>query len=267
MADSTPRLLERKSFVVITGASRGIGKQIATKFAAALSNTSFFLLLARNVAALEDLASVLMTSHPGVQVSCRKFDQGILDQDIFDTLFVSVLKEHGLKIDDFEQSVIVHNCATVGDVSKNALEMTEVTPLQKFFEINVTGMILLNSAFFKTFGTVKNRLIVNITSESSKIPYPSMSIYCASKAARDMFFRVLAAEDPSIRVLTYSPGPCDTDMLANIRDKSCGELSGVLKNYYNEGKVLSCEASVDKMIAFLNKNTFKNAEAILGESD
>ncbi|XP_069111570.1 sepiapterin reductase-like [Argopecten irradians] len=263
MADATSPLLDKKSFVVIAGASRGLGKSIATKLVTELPRTSFFLFLARNNATLEALAGDLMTSHPGVRIGWRKFDQGILEQNIFDTLLVDVLKEYELKVDDFEQSVIVHNCATVGDVSKWAWEMTEVTPLQKFFEINVTGMILLNSAFLKTFGKTKSRLVVNITSDNSKIPYPSMSVYCASKAARDMFFRVMVAEDPSIRVLSYSPGPCDTDLLAYTRDTCTSkDLGGDLKNFYSEGKVLSCDTSIDKLIAFLKKNTFKNAEYV-----
>ena len=38
------------------------------------------------------------------------------------------------------------------------------------------------------------------------------------KAARDMFFKVLAAEEPSIRVLNYAPGPIDTDMQTYLRE-------------------------------------------------
>ena len=32
------------------------------------------------------------------------------------------------------------------------------------------------------------------------------------KAARESYFRVLAAENPDLRILNYSPGPVDTDM-------------------------------------------------------
>ncbi|XP_060086179.1 sepiapterin reductase-like [Ylistrum balloti] len=263
MADSESGLLEKKSFVVVTGASRGLGKSIASKLVAALPRSSFFLFLSRNNAAQEIIAAELMKSFPGVQIGCRKYDQGLLEQMVFDRLFVDVLNDYALKVSDFEQSIVVHNCATVGDVSKCAWEMTDVKSLQKFFDINVTGMILLNSAFFETFRETKSRLIVNITSDNSKVPYPTMSTYCASKAARDMFFRVLVSEDPSVRVLSYSPGPCDTDMLANVRDKSSNhELAGDLKNFYNEGKVLSCDTSAEKLVAFLKKNTFKNAEYV-----
>lgn len=33
-----------------------------------------------------------------------------------------------------------------------------------------------------------------------------------------MFFKVLAAEEPTIRVLNYAPGPLDTDMQTCLRE-------------------------------------------------
>jgi sepiapterin reductase len=40
------------------------------------------------------------------------------------------------------------------------------------------------------------------------------------KAARNMFFRTLAVEEPNIRVLNYAPGPCETDMQKDCREKT-----------------------------------------------
>lgn len=45
-------------------------------------------------------------------------------------------------------------------------------------------------------------------------------VYILGKAARDMFFRVLALEYPDIRVLNYAPGPCDTDMQKKCREET-----------------------------------------------
>lgn len=181
MAAATPRLLERKSFVAITGASRGLGRSIASKLVARFPPSSFFVFLARSIGALDELAAELSTSFPGVQIRTRQFDQGKLDQNIFDHLFVDILKDNNLSATDFDQAVIVHNCATLGDVSKYAWEMTDVTSLETFYDINVTGTILLNSTFLTTFSKAKNKLIVNITSDNSKIPYPTMSVYCSCK--------------------------------------------------------------------------------------
>ena len=49
-----------------------------------------------------------------------------------------------------------------------------------------------------------------------------MGMYAVSKAARDAYLRVLASENPSMRVLSYAPGPIDTqmihDLIANVAD-------------------------------------------------
>jgi len=47
---------------------------------------------------------------------------------------------------------------------------------------------------------------VNISSLCALQPFRSWALYCSGKAARDMMFRVLAAEEPDVRVLNYAPG-------------------------------------------------------------
>ena len=47
-----------------------------------------------------------------------------------------------------------------------------------------------------------------------------ISFVHAGKAAREMFFKVMALENPDIRVVSYAPGPLKTDMFYCIRDNS-----------------------------------------------
>jgi sepiapterin reductase len=65
----------------------------------------------------------------------------------------------------------------------------------------------------------KPHVFVNISSLAALQPFPTWSLYCASKAFRDMLVRGLADEsDPArVRALSYAPGPCDTDMQGDIR--------------------------------------------------
>ena len=76
-------------------------------------------------------------------------------------------------------------------------------------------MILLNAAFMRFISAMSSKVtvkIINITSLCAVEPFKSWGLYCTSKAGRDMLFRVLAAEDPDVRVVSYSPGPLDTGM-------------------------------------------------------
>ncbi|XP_060075590.1 sepiapterin reductase-like [Ylistrum balloti] len=263
MSATVPAILEKKSFVVVTGAGRGLGRSIASKLVEKLPTSSFFVFLSPRNTGQESLASELSTSHPRVQIRTQDFDQGEMNQTIFDAIFIDILRRDGLEPNEFDQTILVHNSAIVGDVSKCTWDLTEVTSLVRLFDVNLVGMILLNSSFLKTFSEVASRVIVNVTSGNAIRPYKTMSTYCTAKAARDMFFRVLASEDPTIRVLTYSPGHVDTDMLKYVRDNTVDkELSEKIKVAYTEGRVQSCDSSAEKLIAILEKNTFENASYV-----
>lgn len=49
-------------------------------------------------------------------------------------------------------------------------------------------------------------MVVNISSLCALKPFKSWTLYCTGKAARDMMFKVLAVEEPDVRVLNYAPG-------------------------------------------------------------
>ncbi|XP_069113510.1 sepiapterin reductase-like [Argopecten irradians] len=263
MANSVPDILEKKSFVVVTGVGRGLGRSIASKLVAKLPTASFFVFLSPSNTGQESLVSELSMSHPDVRIRTRAFDQGEMDQTVFDHIFVDILKTDNLEVRGFEQVIIVHNCALVGDVTKWTWDLTDVTSLVRLFNVNVVGMILLNSTFLNMFSEVKSRVVINVTSGNAIRPYKTMSTYCTAKAARDMYFRVLSSEDPSIRVLSYSPGHVDTKMLTYVRDNTIDkDLSNRIKAAYTDGRVLSCDASAEKMIAILEKNTFENASYV-----
>ncbi|XP_033761323.1 uncharacterized protein LOC117343119 isoform X2 [Pecten maximus] len=83
------------------------------------------------------------------------------------------------------------------------------------------------------------------------------------KAARDMFFRVLSAEEPSIRILTYAPGAVDTDMMRDMEaNVSSASLRKALNGLREDGKLLTPEESVADLIQVLEDNTFDNAEYV-----
>ena len=73
-----------------------------------------------------------------------------------------------------------------------------------------------------------NLRIVNISSLAAVKPFETWSLYCTAKAARDMLYRVVAAEAVSadasrIKTISYAPGPCDTDMQSYIRETATYE--------------------------------------------
>ncbi|XP_069111569.1 sepiapterin reductase-like [Argopecten irradians] len=264
MAAAANDMFSRKACVVITGASRGLGKSVAKIFASKFPSTSLFILLSRNVSNLDVVKSEILENNPNLTIAVKKFDQGNLDQTIYDTLFDSVFKEYNVTADDFEQSVIVHNAGTLGDNTKYASDLSDVQTVQANFDMNVSGMILLNSQFLKKFSnSSKGRSVVHISSLVAIQPVPSFSLYCTGKAARDMFFRVMAVENPSIRVLNYAPGPCETDMQRACREDTLDRTTrDMFQAMHTEGNTLDCDTSINKLVELLQQDQYDSGAHI-----
>lgn len=73
--------------------------------------------------------------------------------------------------------------------------------------LNLYSVTCLTSVFLSKFNSdAAERCIVNMTSLLGIQPCKSVGYYCVGKASREMYFRVLAMENPTLSVLSYSPG-------------------------------------------------------------
>ncbi|GMI51746.1 hypothetical protein TeGR_g4244 [Tetraparma gracilis] len=78
----------------------------------------------------------------------------------------------------------------------------------------------------------------NVSSLAAREPFPTWSVYCALKAARDMHLAAAAAElhggKPLRGCLSYAPGPMDTGMQGEIQGSgTCDEGT---REYFVEAK-------------------------------
>ena len=103
------------------------------------------------------------------------------------------------------QFVLVHNAGTTGDITRPMSEQTDPSVIQAEMALNFTSMSVLTSLFLSRF-TEGERVVVNVTSLLAKVYMPGFTMYSATRAARNALMGVLAAENPSVRFLTYSPG-------------------------------------------------------------
>lgn len=77
-----------------------------------------------------------------------------------------------------------------------------------------SSVVVLNGVFLEAvsqYPDVKVE-VVHISSLCGVQPFKTWGLYCSAKAARNMFFKTMAVEEPNIRVLNYAPGPLDNDM-------------------------------------------------------
>ncbi|KHJ79253.1 hypothetical protein OESDEN_21105, partial [Oesophagostomum dentatum] len=112
----------------------------------------------------------------------------------------------------------------------------------------------------------KNRFVVNITSLVAVQGFPSLTQYSVGKAAREAFFRGLAVEDDTIKVLSYSPGPVDTAMHEIIAKESFDEG---IRNAFTQNSssevhrtTLTPTQTVVKMLKYLEEDKFQSGARI-----
>lgn len=115
---------------------------------------------------------------------------------------------------------------------------------------------------------VKAFSIINISSLAAVKAFETWGIYCAGKAARDMFHKTLAEElkvsniNRTVKVLNYAPGPLDTNMQKEIRegklvDKNTQEF---FQNMKKENQLVDPLESATKLITTLLSRPFENGD-------
>lgn len=184
-----------KKTVLITGASRGIGAQIARKF----HKNGYNVVINYNKS--EEKAKNLSEELDGSllikgDISCEEDVIRMIDKTI----------EHFGKIDVLVNNAGVSSFNLVGDISLEEWE--------NLFKINVTGTFLACKHASKHMVQNKSGCIINMASIWGLSGSSCESAYSASKGAVIAFTKSLAKElGPSnIRVNAISPGFIDTDM-------------------------------------------------------
>ncbi|XP_041378963.1 sepiapterin reductase-like, partial [Gigantopelta aegis] len=98
-----------------------------------------------------------------------------------------------------------------------------------------------------------------VQADLTKKPAGRAVAYSSIKAARNVFLETLSLEYPDVRMLNYSPGPCDTEMFHTVRNDATFEPT---KAAFADILPLKTEESVGKLVRILKEDKFRNAEVI-----
>jgi len=191
-------MVSRTQTVLITGASGGIGYELARLFARDNHN---LVLVARNGARLNQVATELQSEF-GVTVKTVALDVGAAPapKRLFDQL-----QREGDAVD-----VLVNN-AGFGEYGEFA-EMTEEEILGQI-QLNVTALTHLTRLFLPGMLGRREGKIMNVASTAAFQPGPLMAVYYATKAYVLSFSEALANEvaGSGVVVSCFCPGPTDTN--------------------------------------------------------
>lgn len=187
---------------LITGASSGIGKDIACVLA---KQGWELILVARRTALLEELAQALPTS-------CR-----IITADLGDPKACYDLYEQ-TKNDGVDMLVNNAGFGLHGEFTSTDLQREEA-----MIDLNIKALHILTKLFVKDFAARNSGYILNVASAASFMPGPLMAAYYATKAyvlRLDLALREeLRRRDSKVVVSTLCPGPVDTEFnsVADVR--------------------------------------------------
>jgi len=197
--------------VLITGASRGIGREIAIKFA----SEGYNIMLNYNNSETKAKTLAKQIEKLGVKCLLIKADVSV-ESEVVDMVNLA-LKEFG-KID-----VLVNNA---GVALSKLFQLTTTDEIARVFGVNTFGVINCSKAIVPSMVSEKTGKIINISSIWGKVGASMETIYSASKGAVIAFTMALAKElaPSNISVNCVCPGVIDTDMLLEYSDDDKKEL-------------------------------------------
>jgi NAD(P)-dependent dehydrogenase (short-subunit alcohol dehydrogenase family) len=193
----------RNKNVLITGASRGLGRALAETLA---SLGACVVGVARGESDLTSTISAIRT-RGGV---AHAIVADIADKDAIARIAGQAAALVG-PID-----VLVHNASTLGPTPLRLLLDTECEDLAAVLETNLVGPFRLTKLITGPMVLRGSGVVVHISSDAATSAYPRWGAYSAAKAAQDHLSRVLAAEleGTGVRILAVDPGEMDTVMHA-----------------------------------------------------
>jgi uncharacterized protein len=187
--------------VLITGASSGIGRELARLFA---GDGASLILVARSENKLRELAGELAEAH-GVQVQVMPAD---LRHPGSPMQIAEALADRQLTVD-----VLVNNAGFGGHGSVAALGVARQLEI---IEVNVAALTRLTALLLPGMLERGSGAILNVASTAAFAPGPNQAVYCASKAYVLSFTEALAEEvrGSGVRVSCLAPGATETGFAA-----------------------------------------------------
>jgi NAD(P)-dependent dehydrogenase (short-subunit alcohol dehydrogenase family) len=188
--------------VLITGANRGIGLELARNYA----ERGWTVIATARKPEQADELNAIAADNP--KVSVERLD--VLDQAQVDTL---AKKYAGKPID-----VLLNNAAILGAKEPQVLGNYDMDLFLRVMNTNVAGPLRVTQAFLDNVAASGQKKIVAITSTQGSLTYAnnsSIPFYNSSKSALNMVMRSVraAVKDQGITVALVSPGAVDTQMM------------------------------------------------------
>jgi NAD(P)-dependent dehydrogenase (short-subunit alcohol dehydrogenase family) len=203
MEDSQMNQFEGKS-ILITGASRGLGKALAVCLSARGARVA---LVARQKQELNETVSEIRRNG-GVAFGI------VADVGEKESIYPIVGQAAALA---GPVDILINNASALGPIPLRLLLDTDCEDFERVLEVNVLGPFRLIKAVAGSMGLRGSGMVMNISSDAAIEAYPGWGVYGASKAALDHLTRIVALElsGTGVQFISVDPGEMDTRMHAD----------------------------------------------------
>ncbi|MFZ4728636.1 MAG: SDR family oxidoreductase [Pseudanabaena sp.] len=211
---------------IVTGASSGIGKEVALRL---LQSGAQVSLVSRNP------DRILHELPAGSNAKGYAIDLGDISQ-------VSA-KIQTIVADMGGVDILINNAgmAYIGELIDMPL-----TEWQKLFDLNLTSIFQCLQATLPTMRSQKSGKVINVASIAAKQGFPNWGAYCASKfALLGLTQAIMLEEQPhGIKVMSICPGSVDTPLWDTLGDK--------VPPSFNRAAMLSPATVADAIMTLVN---------------
>lgn len=192
--------MRSSDYTLITGATAGIGYELAKIFAA---NGHHLILVARDEQELDDARQ---------QLEQNNIDVITIAKDLFDPEAASALyeeiKSRGIVVD-----ILVNNA---GQGLYGKFADTDINRELSIIQLNICSLVVLTKLYIIDMLARGKGRILNLSSVASKAPGPYQSVYHGTKAFVQSFTEAVRDEvkDTGVTLTALLPGATDTDFFA-----------------------------------------------------
>jgi len=188
-----------KRTIFITGATSGIGKACAQKFAA---NGDDLIINGRRKERLEELKSELEREYK-IEILCAAFDVQNREE-VFET--INRFSERWKSID-----ILINNAGLA--IGRSTFDEADITDWETMLNTNVNGLIYVSKAVLPFMIKRNYGHIINLGSVAGDDVYERGNIYCASKSAVETISQAMRIDllPHHIKVTNIKPGAVETE--------------------------------------------------------
>lgn len=222
-------------YVVITGASRGIGKALAYKYAE--SGYDLILTCEKNIELLQSLEKEIKSKFPR-QVYVK---DGLLEvRDVKDDIYL-----------------LINNAAKC---DYSLLQDISYDRYKELIYANLDYTFLTTQLVCKQMIKNKQGIIINISSVWGEIGAAMETIYSMTKGGINAFTKALAKElkDSNVDVLAFALGVVDTEMNEHLSNE---ERQNLLKTL-DGGRMFTATEIADKIYSVVKDRCYKSGEIV-----